>query len=77
MVTPSDTADIPYVGGGTGEWPCVLYVGSISGGTRLKVRTAGGDDVTFTGIVAGSSIPVQVIRVFASGTDVSDIIALW
>jgi hypothetical protein len=55
----------------------VLYVGDVSEGTRLKVRTAGGDDVTFTGIVAGSFIPVQVIRVFSTGTDVDDIIALW
>jgi hypothetical protein len=77
VVTPSDTTDIPYVGGGTGEWPCVLYVGDVASGTRLKVRTAGGDDVTFTGIVAGSFIPVQVIRVCSTGTDVDDIIALW
>ncbi len=65
------------MGGGTGEWPCVLYVGTNTSGTTLTVRTAGGDDVTFTGIVAGSFIPVQVIRVFDTGTDVDDIIALW
>jgi len=77
VVVPSDTTDIPYVGGGTGEWPCVLYVGDVASGTTLRVMTAGGDDITFKGIVAGSFIPVQVVRVFASTTDVASIIALW
>lgn len=76
-VTPSDTAEIPYVGGGTGEWPCTLYVGDISGGTDLKVKTAGGDEVTFKGLVAGTFIPVQVVQVFSTGTSVGEIIALW
>tara|TARA_R110000796_G_scaffold200798_6_gene316873 strand:- start:686 stop:955 length:270 start_codon:yes stop_codon:yes gene_type:complete len=77
VVTPSDTVNIPYIGGGTGEWPCVLYVGDVASGTTLTVRTAGGDDITFKGIVAGSFIPVQVVRVFASNTSVASIIALW
>jgi hypothetical protein len=51
-----------------------LYVGT--GGT-LKVTTAGGDDVTFTGIVAGTFVPVQVVKVWATGTSASNIIALW
>jgi len=53
---------------------CVLYVGAAG---DLKVTTAGGDDVTFTGILAGSFIPVQVLKVFATPTPAADIIALW
>ncbi len=52
----------------------VLYVGV---GGDLKVRTAGGDDVTFTDVPSGSFMPVQVIRVFTTGTTASAILALW
>lgn len=75
-VTPSDTVDIPSVStqDGSGNNGCVLYVGT--GGT-LKVTTIGGDEVTFTGIVSGTFVPVQVLRVWATGTSASNIIALW
>ncbi len=75
-VTPSDTVDIPSVSNqdGSGNNGCVLYVGT--GGT-LKVTTIGGDEVTFTGIVSGTFVPVQVIRVWATGTSASNILALW
>jgi hypothetical protein len=53
---------------------CVLYAGS---GGNIRVLTAGGDDVTFVGVAPGAFVPVQVKRVFASGTGPSDIIALW
>lgn len=53
---------------------CVLYVG-VAG--DVKVTTAGGDDITFTGVLAGSFIPVQVLKVFATGTTATNIVALW
>ena len=53
---------------------CVLYVG---GAGDLKVSTVGGDEVTFTGLVAGQFIPVNVLRVWATGTTATFIIALW
>ena len=53
--------------------PCVLYVGV--GGT-LNVTTAGGDVVNLVGIVSGTFLPVQVIRVNSVVT-ATDIIALW
>ena len=53
---------------------CVLYAGS---GGNIRVLTVGGDDVTFVGIAPGAFVPVQVRRVFDSGTGPSDIIALW
>jgi hypothetical protein len=49
-VTPSDTANIPSVSGGTNNG-CVLYVGSAG---NLRVQTVGGDDVTFNNINTGA-----------------------
>jgi len=76
LVTPSNTVDIPYVGGDgtTPSWPCVLYIG---GAGDLRVLTAGGDDVIFYNVTAGSFIPVQVIRVLDDDTTAFNIVALW
>jgi hypothetical protein len=65
-ITPSDSVNLVT--------PSVVYVGV--GGT-VKVTTAQGDDVTFTGILAGSVIPVQVIRVFATGTTATSLIRIY
>jgi hypothetical protein len=59
------------------EEPAVLYVGTAAAGATLKVRTAGGDDATFVNIPQGSFIPVQVKRVYDTGTTASDILALF
>ena len=72
-VTPSDTANIPSVSGGTKNG-CVLYVGSAG---NLRVQTVGGDDVTFNNINTGAFIPVQIVKVYATGTTASNILALW
>ena len=53
---------------------CVLYAGS---GGSIRVLTIGGDDLTFVGTAAGAFIPVQVKRVFSTGTAATNIIALW
>lgn len=73
-VTPSNTADIPSISGGTSNNGCVLYVG---GAGDLTVDTIGGDTVTFVAVPAGSFIPVQVTRVYAAGTTATSIVALW
>ena len=54
--------------------PAVLYIG---GAGNVRVLTEGGDDVTFNGTLAGSYFPIQVLRVFASGTTATNIIAIW
>lgn len=54
--------------------PCVLYIG---GAGNLRVLTAGGDDVTLNGVLAGSYVPIQVQRVFATGTSATNIVAIW
>ena len=53
---------------------CVLYVGT---GGNLHVLTHGGDDVVFANVLGGTFLPVQVLKVFASGTAASNIVALW
>ena len=75
-VTPSDTVNIPNISteDGSGNNGCVLYVG-VTG--NVRVLTAGGDDVTLVGVSAGQFVPVQVVKVFATGTTSTNILALW
>lgn len=60
--------------------PAVLYVGTVNttGSPTLKIRTMGGDDVTFHNPVQGSFLPVQTKRIFLTGTaDVTNVLALF
>ena len=65
-VTPSDTAELSPVARS-------LYVG---GAGDVKVTTEAGTDVTFSGALAGSIIPVRCRRVFSTGTTATNIVAL-
>lgn len=65
-ITPSDTVNLPS--------PSVIYVG---GAGDVRVLTAQGDDVVFTGAVAGSVIPVQVIRVFLTNTTATSLVRVY
>lgn len=53
---------------------CVLYVGNLG---DVKVKTSGGNIVTFQNLSNGQFIPVQVSQVFATGTTATGLIALW
>jgi hypothetical protein len=53
---------------------CALYVG-VAG--DVKVKMASGKDVKFTAVPAGSFMPVNVLKVFATDTTATDIVALW
>lgn len=53
---------------------CILYVG-VAG--DVEVITAGGDLITFKGVLAGTFLPVQVKRVGVATTTATDIIGLW
>jgi len=78
VVTPSDTVNIaPPFGSESKNKGCLLRIGDISGGTDIKVLTVGGDEITYNGIYAGEWIPVNVVRVYATGTTVSNIVAHW
>lgn len=65
-VAQSDTVNLPT--------PSIIYVG---GGGTVKVTTAQGDDVTFFGLVAGTVIPVQVIRVWSSVTTATNLLRIY
>ena len=73
IVAPSDTDEIPSVTGGTNNG-CALYIG-LPG--NIRVKTVGGDDVTFTGVYAGQFFPVNVLQVYNTGTTAGEIVALW
>lgn len=65
-VTPSDT-------GALGDCRA-LWVGV---GGNLRITTFGGQDVTFTGVQAGTLLPVAATRVWATNTTASGIVAVW
>ncbi len=75
-VTPSDTSNIPSVStqDGSGNNGCVLYVG---GAGDVKILTVGGNEVTLVGIGAGTFVPINVLRVFSTGTTATNIVAIW
>jgi len=65
-VTPSDSVDLPQFS--------VIYVG---GAGNVKVTTAQGSAVTFSGVNAGTVIPVRVRRVWSTGTTATLITAVF
>lgn len=64
-VTPSDSTTFA---------PSVVYVG---GAGNVQVTTAQGDQVVFSGLSAGQSIPVQVIKVWATSTTATSLIRIY
>lgn len=64
-VTPSDNVDLPFL-------PLALYVG---GAGDVTVVTKAGDTVTFKAVPVGTILPVRPLRVKATGTDASFIVA--
>lgn len=57
-----------------GNQGCVLYIG---GPGNVTMTTNGTDIVTLVGLNAGQFVPVQCVKVFATGTSATEIIALW
>ena len=54
---------------------CVLYLPADG---NIKVKTVSGSEITYTGVKGGTFLPVQVVRVFSTGTTVTgNIIANW
>jgi hypothetical protein len=51
-----------------------LFIGT---GGNITITTIGGQTVTLTNLADGVFIPIQVRRVFATGTTASDILALY
>lgn len=66
-ITPSDTADLAQ--------PVSVYVG---GAGAVKVTPVGGGSaVTFSGLSAGQIVPVQAIRVWATGTSATALVGVY
>lgn len=57
-----------------GNQGCVLYIG---GSGNVTMTTNGTDTVTLVGLNGGQFVPVQCVKVFATGTTATNIIALW
>lgn len=66
-VTPADGSNLTRAAR-------ALFVG---GAGDIKVDTLGGDTVTFTGVVAGSILPVRILKVYSTGTTATNIVAVY
>jgi hypothetical protein len=66
-VTPNDSNDLAATSR-------AIYVG---GAGNLAVITAGGQTVTFTGVLAGAILPIRASRVMLTNTTATSIMALW
>lgn len=51
-----------------------LYIG---GAGNLKVTMVEGGDVTFSGLNAGTILPIQVTKAYSTGSTATNIIALY
>lgn len=65
-ITPSDTTVYTRMFSG-------LFVG---GAGNVRVRTANGDDVTFTGVLAGQVLPIKGDMVYATSTTATNIVGM-
>jgi hypothetical protein len=65
-VTTSDTVNF--------REPSVVWIG---GGGVVRVLTAQGSDVTFTGVLGGAVLPVQVLRVYATTTTATNMVRVF
>lgn len=68
LVTPSDVADLITVQPALSLW--------VGGAGNVRVTTVRGDDILFSGVPAGTLLPIQVTRVFATNTTATLIVAL-
>ena len=66
-ITPSNETDLTVAARG-------LYIG---GAGAVTLITTGGDEVTFSGLPAGTILPVRTARVKVTGTDATGIVGLW
>lgn len=62
-ITPADGSDLPRAG--------LVYVG---GAGDVKITTIGGTDIVFSGMAAGSVVPVRAKKVFAAGTTATNLV---
>lgn len=70
-VTPDDNTDLTYTTRG-------LYIGG-AGNVVVRMYNASGTaaSVTFTGVSAGTVLPIRAQRVLSTSTTATNIVALW
>lgn len=74
-VTPSDSINIPNPASADGpQLGCALFVGT---GGNIVVQMAGGGTAQFNNIANGQFLPIQVVKVLATGTTATNILALF
>lgn len=66
---------------------CLLYVGSseatqtvATSYVNIKVQTVAGNDITFTGFPVGNYLPIQIMKLYTTGTTAAtanNCIAIW
>ena len=66
VITPSDSTTFPMCR--------AIYVGT---GGDLKILTTIGNTVTWKNVPDGSIVPAQATKVFATGTDAEDLLAVY
>lgn len=71
-ITPSDT-EVLKDGDGNPIMP-VLWVG---GAGNVKVKTAFGNDLTLTGVAAGTLLPIAVQKVYDTDTTATAIVGIY
>jgi hypothetical protein len=59
---------------GIGNYGCYLYIG---GTGNVSVVTIGGDIATFFAVPAGTTLHVQVLKLRATSTTATNVVALW
>lgn len=77
-ITPSDSADISADAGNVHGFK-FCYVQIVSASGNVKVDTSEGDTITLYGVqgdVLGGNMPVQVRRVYATGTAVTSLVGV-
>lgn len=67
-ITPSDSTDLAQVSRG-------IYVGGA--GNLVVTPAAGGSNVTFVGVPAGTVLPIRVSRVLSTSTTATSLINLY
>jgi len=66
-VTPNDSADL--------DKPArAIYIG---GAGDVKIDTEAGTTVTFVGLTAGSMLPVRAVRIHATDTTATNLVAIF
>jgi hypothetical protein len=68
-------AVVPHDVNALADIPKALFVGT--GGTIVLRGSAGGADVTFRNVPAGTILPVRAQYIRATGTSAADIVALY